>query len=281
MSNRPFFTVIIPTYNRKSFLKIALDSVLSQTFKNYQIIVIDDGSRDQTGKLIKDYKVYPIDYYYQKNQGPASARNLGLSKSKGIYICFLDSDDRFRHDKLEITHNHIKKNPGYQIFHTEEIWFRRGKLLAQKKYHKKPSGYVFKEAIRLCSISMSTAAIKKEVFSQVGFFDPNLPACEDYEFWLRTTAKYPVYLIPKFLTIKEGGHPGQLSKKYPAMDKFRIYALEKLLKNKNLDRKKYELALSELKHKCQIYLAGAKKRKKSQEIEKYQFILSQYQENYG
>ncbi len=272
----PFFSIIIPTYNRLNFLKIALNSVLAQNFQNYQIIIVDDGSRDKTKELIHSYKNSKITYLYQANQGPAAARNLGISKAKGEFICFLDSDDRFRKDKLKVTYSCIKKKPEYKIFHTEEIWYRNGKFLPQKKYHRKPAGFVFREALRACSISISTAALKKDLFYDIGFFDQSLPACEDYDFWLRATSKYPVYLIGDYLTIKEGGHPGQQSKKYPNLDKFRIYALEKILENKKLDKEQHWTAQNELKNKCLIYIKGAKKRKKERIVKKYQSILDKH-----
>ncbi len=276
MNNKTFFSVVIPTYNRLDFLKVAIESVLGQSLQDYQLIIIDDGSCDKTKELIKNYSHPRLEYYYQKNQGPAAARNLGITKALGEYICFLDSDDRFKADKLEITYNYIRKNPEYKIFHTEEIWYRNGCLLPQKKHHQKPTGYVFKQAVRLCSISISTSAIKKEIFYDIGFFAQNMPACEDYDFWLRATSKYPVYLIPEFLAIKEGGHLKQQSKKYLALDKFRIYALEKILESKNLDEKKYKTAYNELKRKCLIYIKGAKKRKKFNQVKKYWEILDKH-----
>ncbi|MFO8053073.1 MAG: glycosyltransferase [Candidatus Omnitrophota bacterium] len=276
MNKKPFFSIIIPTYNRKHFLKIAIDSVLNQTFDNYELIIVDDGSTDYTKNFIKSYKTPKLRYYYQQNQGPASARNLGVVKAKGEFICFLDSDDRYRKNKLKITSQYIKDNPEYKIFHSEEIWYRNNKFLSQKKVHKKPTGFIFENATKLCSVSISTAAIKKEVFGKIGNFDKNLLACEDYDFWLRATLRYPVYLIPKVLTIKEGGHKDQQSKKYPGMDKFRIYALDKLLQTKNLKKNQYQAAYQQLKTKCLICIKGSEKRNKTEEIKKYQKILNKY-----
>ncbi|MCM8786962.1 MAG: glycosyltransferase family 2 protein [Candidatus Omnitrophica bacterium] len=274
-----FFSVIVPTYNRKFFLKIAIESILSQTFEDYEIIIIDDGSTDKTELLIKDLikKSFiareKIKYIYQEHKGVSFARNLGVMLANGKFICFLDSDDRYRQNKLEVTFQYIKKYPTYKIFHTEEIWYRNGQLLSQKKYHKKPTGYVFKYAVKMCCISISTVAIKKEIFDVVGKFDENLPACEDYDFWLRVASKFKVFLIPQYLTIKEGGHPDQQSKKYPALDRFRIYALKKILESKELDEKNYKIAFEELKNKCKIYIEGALKRKKLDEVAYYQKFI--------
>jgi len=144
MIRRPFFSVIIPTYNRFDFLRIAINSVIYQAFKDFELIVVDDGSTKNTADVVKQYIGEPlhqkprvlvstenvknlklanslnsstrIRYIYQPNKGPAAARNKGLKESKGEFICFLDSDDRFRQQKLEITYNYIKKYPQYRSF---------------------------------------------------------------------------------------------------------------------------------------------------------------------
>lgn len=269
----PFFSIIIPTYNRKNFLKIAMGSVLYQTFDNFELIIVDDGSQDNTQEISNEFKDKRIFYTYQPHKGVSPARNTGIKLSHGEFICFLDSDDRFRREKLDVTFNYIKKHPEYKLFHTEEIWYNNGSYLPQKGYHKKPSGVIFSEALKLCCVSISTVAIKKQIFEKIGVFDENMPACEDYDFWLRASAQFPILLIPQYLTIKEGGHPDQQSKKYPAMDKFRIYAIKKLLENNNLKEEYYQLALKELKHKCNIYVKGAEKRGKTADIEHYKKLI--------
>ena len=273
MKTKPFFSIIIPTHNRAKFLKIAVESVLSQTFTDYELIIIDDGSTDKTQQMLAGFKDKRISYAYQAHQGVTKARNNGIRESAGEFICFLDSDDRFCQNKLEITYHHIQKQPQYKVFHSEEVWYRNGALLPQKAYHKKPSGDVFSAAVKLCCVSISTAAIQRKIFDQIGCFDENLPACEDYDFWLRVAAQFPIQLIPQHLTIKEGGQLDQQSKKYPAMDKFRIYALAKLLGQKKLSKKQYKIAYNELKNKCDIYFKGALKRGKKDEVKYYQGLI--------
>ncbi len=171
----PFFSVIIPTYNRAYFLKIAIESVLFQTFRDFELIIVDDGSTDDTYNVIGEYLRHSaVKYIYQENHGPAAARNRGVGEAKGEFICFLDSDDRFRKEKLEISYQYIKRYPQYKIFHTEEIWYRAGKLLSPKSYHKKPSGFVFRYALRLCVVSISTAVIKRGVFEEIGALSEEL-----------------------------------------------------------------------------------------------------------
>jgi len=258
--HNPFFSIIIPTYNRAGFLKPCLESVLSQDDPDFELVIIDDGSTDQTAAIIAGLGDQRVKYLRQENKGPASARNLGLTQARSKFICFLDSDDRFRQNKLAVTRQFIQKHPEYKIFHTEEIWYRDGRLLPQKNAHKKPSGWVFENAANICSISISTAAIHREVFNAVAGFDEAFPACEDYDFWLRATAKFPIFLIPEVLTIKEGGHPDQQSKKYVAMDRFRIQALLKILESGGLTGEQRRIAGLSLQAKCRIMALGARNR---------------------
>ncbi len=264
----PFFSVIIPVYNRAEFLKIAVESVLAQDFSNFEIIVVDDGSTDNTKQVIESSPGAKIRYFYQENKGPSSARNLGIRQAKGQFLCFLDSDDRFRLNKLSAVYEYIKKYPEYKIFHTEEVWYKNGKYLCPKKNHKKPDGYIFEKALKICCISLSTAVIHKSVFEKTGLFDENLPACEDYEFWLRASLNFPVKLIPKHLTIKEGGRNDQQSKKIPALDRYRYEAIKKLIENQKLPKDKLDICLYYLEEKADIYTKGLLKRdeKKAKEF---------------
>jgi len=271
------FSIIIPTYNRKLFLKKAIDSVLQQTFGNFEVIIVDDGSTDRTSELIATYKDNRIKYFYQNNKGPSSARNFAIKESKYEYICPLDSDDWWHKDKLKIQTEYLKSHPEYKIFHTQEIWYRNGELLNQKKKHAKPSGTIFPDCLPLCCVSISTAVIHKSVFNEIGTFDETLPACEDYDFWLRVSLKYPVFLIDQTLTLKDGGRPDQLSMKIEGLDKYRIIALEKLLQNNSLTKQQKTLVHNELLKKIQIYLSGCKKRNKIKEINYYSDLLKKYE----
>ncbi|MCK5289020.1 MAG: glycosyltransferase, partial [Candidatus Omnitrophica bacterium] len=217
-----------------------------------------------------------IKYIYQSHKGVSKARNLGIASSKGEFICFLDSDDRFRTGKLQITYNYIKRFPKHSIFHTEEIWYKKGKIISQKIYHKKPDRLILNKSVKLCCIGMSTSAIKKDAFNKIGLFDEAMPACEDYDFWIRASLKFSFILIPEPFTMKEGGHPDQQSKKYPAMDKLRIYSLQKILNQKKLTPENYTIIYKELINKCNIYIKGAIKRNKTDEVDYYRKIIKEF-----
>jgi glycosyltransferase involved in cell wall biosynthesis len=245
----PYFSVIIPTYNRQDFISDCIESVLAQSDPDFELIIVDDGSTDQTETVINSFKDDRLKYLSTDHKGVSHARNTGILNAKSDILAFLDSDDRFKPEKLETARKYINEYPEIKIFHTEEIWFRNQKLLNQKKIHKKPDGYVFDKALKLCCIGMSTSVIKKQVFDAIGLFDENMPACEDYDFWLRACAGYDVKLIPRVLTIKHGGHKNQLSKKYPAMDTYRIYAIEKLIKADRLNQTQKQAAIKVLAEK--------------------------------
>lgn len=276
MNNEIFFSVIIPTFNRKSFLRFAIDSVLAQTYKNFELIIVDDGSTDSTRDLIKSYTDARIVYLYQENKGVSASRNLALSKSKGDFIAFLDSDDNWLKEKLEKTVKYIKKYPKIDIFHTEEIWHKNGKILCQKKKHKKPTDFAYESSLALCCIGMSTAVIKKNVFDKVGVFDETFEGCEDYDFWLRTTYKYEIKLIPENLTVKNGGRPDQLSLSIWGLDRFRIKALKKMLDSKKLNALQYDRTLAEFKKKCEIFSLGSEKHGKIEEAKYYSSLPALY-----
>ncbi|MGY8813338.1 MAG: glycosyltransferase family 2 protein, partial [Gammaproteobacteria bacterium] len=214
-------SVIIPTYNRLESLLRALESVLNQSYQAYEIIIVDDGSTDQTADYIKR-NFSNVKYLYQSNTGVSSARNTGIEHSSGDWLAFLDSDDQWHKDKLMHQSNLLVNNPDYLIIHSDEIWIRNGKRINQKKKHQRRSGYIFQDCLRLCVISPSSVIIHKSIFKDIGLFNQSFPACEDYDLWLRICYKYPVLCASKNLVYKYGGHGDQLSQKYWGMDRFRI-----------------------------------------------------------
>jgi len=267
-------SVIIPTYNRAALVKEAIASVLAQNFRDYELIVIDDGSTDNTLEAIRPF-LKSLRYIYQKNQGVSRARNRGVKAAGGEFVAFLDSDDLWLKDKLLSQINFFESHPSAQICYTEEIWFRRGRRVNPKLKHRKYNGWIFEKAFSICLISPSSVMIRRELLDKVGLFDENLPACEDYDLWLRITKDYPIYLIDKPLIIKRNGHPGQLSQQYWGLDRFRVQALEKLLQD-HITLQQRILVLKQLTSRLHILAQGAFKRKKLRAAMYYRIKLDKY-----
>lgn len=252
-------SVIIPTFNRSAVLRQAMASVLSQKGPSFELIVVDDGSTDDTRQMIAQN--YPqVRYVYQANQGPAAARNRGVDEAQGRWIAFLDSDDRWLPGKLVAQNYFFEAYPEYRIAQTEEIWIRKGRRVNQMNKHKKKGGHIFEACLPLCLISPSAVMMEKSLFIEAGRFDESYPACEDYELWLRIASRYPVGLIPKPYIEKYGGHADQLSHAFPAMDRFRIRALQTLLMSGRLSESQALSAWVEFLRKSNIYTQGALKR---------------------
>jgi len=273
--NEKRYSVIIPTHNRAHFIENAAYSVLKQTYKQFELLVIDDGSDDETRQVVESIHDHRIKYVRIPHRGVSFARNTGIHLSAGRYIAFLDSDDEWAESKLERTEEYTIKYPQIPVFHTDEIWYKKGKLLNQKKKHRRPSGFIYRNCLSLCCIGMSTAVVKKNLFYETGYFDTKLPACEDYEFWLRVCSRYEVKLIPERLTIKDGGRNDQLSNQ-PGLDKYRIYALERMLETGDLDPESHDLTRKELIKKCNIYAKGASKRGRKREADIFFEKISRY-----
>lgn len=266
----PLISVIIPTYNRGWILSEALDSVAAQTFKDFELIVVDDGSTDNTADIIKAYPG-ALCFISQNRQGVSAARNRGVAAAKGGLIAFLDSDDLWKPEKLAVQAEFFKSHPETLICQTEEIWIRNGVRVNPKQHHKKPSGMIFIPSLALCLVSPSAVMLKRSLFEAVGGFDEDLPACEDYDLWLRIGCRHPIHLIDAPLTVKRGGHPDQLSR-MDSLDKYRIKSIEKIIQSGQLDATQRKAAIHTLKQKCTIYAAGCAKRGRNQEAARYRHL---------
>ena len=258
-------SVIIPTFNRLSLISRAIDSVLSQTIKPFEIIVVDDGSSDNTSNFIKNnYK--SVKLIKQKNLGVSKARNVGIKNSSGDWIALLDSDDEWKKNKLEVQIKSLSEYDYYSVCHTNEIWIRNGIRVNQKKRHQKYGGDIFVKCLDICRISPSSIIFKKNIINEVGWFDEGLSICEDYDLWLRITANYKILFIDKPLINKFGGHSDQLSKSVKGIEAYRIKSLENLLSNTKLTKDYKVLTIKMLITKLDIYKKGLLKRHKTDEL---------------
>ena len=258
-------SVIIPTYNRRNTLPRAVESVLNQTYKPIEIIVVDDGSTDGAKEMCSE--MYPlVRYIYQANSGVSSARNTGIKSASGDWIALLDSDDEWLPDKLDRQVKLLQDNAEIRFCHTNEIWIRNNVRINQKKKHQKYGGNIFNKCLDICRISPSSSLFHTSVIKDVGLFDESLDVCEDYDLWLRITAKYPVLFLDQPLIKKFGGHTDQLSRVLGGIEQYRIRSLEKILTSKSLSGSQFEAAKDMLIHKLQIYAKGLKKRDKNTEL---------------
>ena len=260
-------SVILPAFNRAWALTEAVDSVLSQDYPHIELIVVDDGSTDNTQDLLEPYKDRII-LLTQENKGVSAARNAGIKKSKGALIALLDSDDAWDKRKISCQVEFFKTHPTAMICQTEEIWIRNGKRVNPKTKHQKPSGMIFEASLHLCLVSPSAVMMRKELFELKGYFNEDFTVCEDYDLWLRIGSTLPFFLIDKPYTIKKGGHPDQLSG-FHSQDRFRIRSLVELVESGGLTQGQAAAAKKVLKDKCIVYGNGCRKRGRMDEGDYY------------
>jgi glycosyltransferase involved in cell wall biosynthesis len=269
-------SVIIPTCNRAPFLSDAIQSVLKQTYRDFELIVVDDGSTDNSREIVAAFGAR-VRYFFQENKGVSAARNAGIRAAQGAFLAFLDSDDLWHKKKLAVQIESMQSDPLVKICYTNEIWLRNGTHLNQKKKHQKFSGWIFEPMLPLCLISASSILLAREVLDRVGVFDENLPVCEDYDLWLRLALSYPITFIDQPLITKRGGHPDQLSQKYWGMDRFRVQVLERLLAHPDLKPEQHAAVISEIRNKARILILGATKNSNQEVREFYRKLLAKYE----
>ena len=258
----PFFSVIIPTFNRANIIKRAIDSVMRQDYQDFDLWIIDDGPIDHTEEVVSKLKLkHPTKIHYLKieKQGVSAARNYGVSQCRGKWIAFLDSDDEWKKNKLLLQASFIAKNPHIGLVHGEEIWMKNNLRINPGKKHKKYGGRIFLKCLPLCLISPSTVVLKRELFEEMEGFDQDFPVCEDYDLWLRITSLYDVGFVKEAIVIKHGGLPDQLSCKYKAMDYWRVCSLHRILQIRKLSKGEKKAVCEQIIHKGTILLNGYKK----------------------
>jgi len=266
-------SVIIPSFNRAYCLPECIRSVLGQS--GFELIVVNDGSTDDTVKVLKSFSDIRV-IHLANNQGVSYARNQGIEQAKGSLICFLDSDDLWEIGKLEAQVKWMQDHPECQAVYTDEIWIRNGVRVNPMFKHQKYSGDIFRQCLRLCIVSPSSVMLRKSLLDEVGVFDESMPVCEDYDLWLRIAVRYPFKFLNDKLIIKRGGHKDQLSRKYWGMDRWRIYALEKLLLGDDLNPEQRKWVKEMLIEKSNILIQGFEKRGKVEEAGFYRNLLTTY-----
>jgi len=226
-------SVIIPTYNQADYICDAIKSVLNQTYEDFEIMVIDDGSTDNTKDVLTEYN-RKIRYLYQENQGAASARNLGIRESKAEYVAFLDSDDLWFPDKLAIQMDVFNKKPDMGLVCSSCIEFDKDKeanyIIRPRNYRGCSFGDLFIENF----IQTSTAVVKREVFEKAGLFDEGLKVAEDYDMWLRIAKFYPIHFMKEPLVKYRVNQRGLLKTQSYRINQEHIYIFKKYLQDNEI-----------------------------------------------
>ena len=261
-------SVIIPTYNRGEVVLRALRSVFAQDHAVDQVIVVDDGSTDDTIERVE--RNFPgVELIVQTNHGVSHARNRGIERARNEWLAFLDSDDEWLPGKITAQLAAIMSDGISRVCHSDEIWVRNGRRVNPMNKHRKYGGDIFLYCLPRCVMSPSSVVLHRSVVEELGGFDETLPVCEDYDLWLRIASQTTVLYVPEKLLIKYGGHEDQLSRSSWGMDRYRIQALEKLLLSEVLSKTQSHKAIAEMLRKIEIYVAGAGRRHRWQEVQRY------------
>ena len=271
-------SVVIPVYNRPDLLKRALCSVSKQTTQADEVLVVDDGSSSSPD--LSDFHENPEVHCLrrEKNLGVSAARNWGIQQARGEWIALLDSDDEWEPKKLERQVQYIDQNPESLAVHTLEKWIRLGNEVIPPAYLDKSNNRLWERSLKNCLICPSSVLLHRSVFESVGWFDESLQVCEDYDFWLRLLLDHPIGLTEEKLVRKHGGHSDQLSTTTWGMDRFRIKALEKILKRSDLTDQQRKQALDVIIEKCSVLEQGSIKREKYEAAQKYGDLKKNYLE---
>jgi len=242
-------SIIIPTYNSAQYICEAIESVLNQTYKDFEIIVVDDGSTDNTKEVIKPY-LNKMKYIYQQNSGPSAARNRGIQEAKGEYIAFLDADDIWLPQKLELQIKFMEKEKEVGLIFSDMVLFNekeiiKNSFLKEKLFFNKLSikslsstekviyDNVFNALLQENFIPTNTVIVKKECFNKVGFFDETLFSVEDRDMWLRIGLFYDIGFI-NFPLVLTRFHETNISGNQELALKSRLKVMKKFLNYSNL-----------------------------------------------
>jgi len=277
MDSQPLVSVIIPSYNRAALLCEAVASVLAQSYAARELIVVDDGSTDATAARLRSFRGLRL--VRRDHTGmPGAARNAGVRVARGEYLAFLDSDDLWLPHKLAVQVAAATAARD-SINHTRERWLRDGRVVSQRGQRHRRSGCLFVDSLRKCIIGPSTVLLRRDVFEAAGGFREDLEIAEDYELWLRLTARHPVGYVARESVIKRAGHGDQLSERYGHIELFRLRALRDLVERgdrRHFTRPQRAAAAAELARKARIYAAGCRNRGRTAEAARYDALAHRW-----
>jgi glycosyltransferase involved in cell wall biosynthesis len=274
--------VVIPVRDRARMVQEAIASVLAQSYRDYTLVVVDDGSADGSAAAAEAVLAgvpVPAAVLRQPARGVAAARNAGVAASTSPWIAFLDSDDLWLPRKLERQMAWLEARPAYRITQTEERWIENGRQRNPRAWHRKEER-LFRRSLVRCLVSPSAVVMARALYVETGGFDEAFGLCEDYELWLRVTLREAVGLVPERLVVKRGGHAGQLSRSDWGLDRFRVAALAKLLLTTPLDAADRDAVVATLGTKCAILASGAARRGRHDDAERYRALAAAMEDGY-
>ncbi len=276
LNSLPLVSVVVPTFDRARLLPRALDSVRGQSFRDWELIVVDDGSADATRELARRERDPRVRWVGQERSGVSAARNRGIREARGDWLAFLDSDDAWRPSKLERQLEALEHDPQFLACHTDEIWIRRGVRVNPRRVHRKYGGWIYHRCLPLCCISPSSILLHRGLPDRIGGFDENFAVCEDYEMWLRLTHRFPVQFVPEPLVVKYGGHADQLSRSRWGLDRYRVSALVKCYRGCALSHQQRIWTAREIVRKSTILAEGFRKRGKESSARYFRQVSRRY-----
>ena len=215
----PRFSVIVPLYNKADYVRHSLESIAAQTFRDYEVIIVNDGSTDNSLAVVKEF-IERIDdrciddrwtILSQTNAGVAAARNNGVAKSRGEYVCFLDADDWWEPNFFEGMEQLIREYPDAGLYATNYVYYKPGKtrvaLNFERGYMNYPEAYLHSTMMPVCTISV---CMPRKVFDEMGGFPLGIRLGEDFLLWAKTTIKYKVAFCEKPLAYYNNDVPAHL-----------------------------------------------------------------------
>ena len=235
MVSGPLISVIIPTFNCEKYIAQTIESVLKQTYRNFEIIVIDDGSTDNTKKVIEKFiNSKKLRYIYQKNSGQSTARNKGIDESSGEYIAFLDADDFWKSEKLEKQVD-VLKNKKIGICYTDVEFMddKTGEIIPvyrNRKHNQLRRGKIYKYLVFYNFIPFAGIMVRKECIEKIGGFDKKIKMGDDWDLLLRLSVHYEFDYINEKLLLYRTGRKNQLSTKLEIRFKEQDKIIEKFFR---------------------------------------------------
>ncbi len=290
-------SVIVPTYNRKDAVSETIETVFQQSYRDFELIIADDGSTDGTAMhLFEHLQAQPeaieilarmgptsikpfshafccqgttVQYHYGVNRGLSTARNRAIRAARGEYLCFLEPDDAWQSEHLATQMSFFEKRPEARVARVSELWIKDGRPRPIKDLGRDAES-IFEHTLAACPLSVSAATFHRCCFTQCGVFDENLPSCEEYDFWLRVAARFPVHYVPgTSLSRRTNKAPVSAARTW-SRDRFRVYALEKAFQGGNLSAEQRFLVAEQIVHKCERLVEGFRRQKSEERSSFYE-----------